>query len=671
MAKGEVQDMNKKKILILTLGVGNVFGRGQNALAKEEREQRLREMIKNKEYPYEPTKYVIQNEEVSSEYVAEIQIKRFQPDMVIIIGTVKSGWSMFYRKFTQHLPVDEIEENVVSLFHIEQDEQHGINTCGEKLKKLESEIQSIYNDKLKFPTDKKIDIKVCLIRYGINNSELMENYQYISGIEEYLEKGVEYEVAFDITHSFRSLPIYNLVVLNYLQNVSGFNMKISHIYYGNFDIRSEMGGKAPLVDLADIGEVLNLTNAVSEFKNTGNANSLINMLPESEGELRQALVKFDIATQLNGRNNVEEALRELSDILNNSTEARGRFVDAKKMLKAVLSDESNNLFAMIDCDSIGEKQLILTKWYQRQNRYGLAVATASETLRSFLVPFYLDKYSNGNNTCEDEGVRKGAVYILSTIRNAKDNWCQSPITDFLIELEEFRSTEIKRIRDGFAHNLSYEEDSDDTSIEPLEELEEVEALDSKDMGAIDKFIDMLDKLRDYIRNNKSEFEAVYCYELSKTLEVSSASGKIIGDRIRILVSEKYDNISDDEIKMFKTAGKGNYYVYKLPNGILQPDNNITDKKESFIHIVAAVGEYIKRHFDNTDKVHIVFDKVMEDRKWIYYSILLYNMGFNWIYYISRDDKLVTFGKPMFQINLDSTANYTYNEDIMQQAPELM
>jgi CRISPR-associated DxTHG motif protein len=202
----------------------------------------------------------------------------------------------------------------------------------------------------------------------------MENYQYISGIEEYLEKGVEYEVAFDITHSFRSLPIYNLVVLNYLQNVSGFDMKISHIYYGNFDIRSEMGGKAPLVDLADIGEVLNLTSAVSEFKNTGNAKSLINILPESEGELRQALVKFDIATQLNGRNNIEEALRELSDILNNSTEARGRFVDAKKMLKAVLSDESNNLFAMIDCDSIGEKQLILTKWYQRQNRYGLAVA---------------------------------------------------------------------------------------------------------------------------------------------------------------------------------------------------------------------------------------------------------------------------------------------------------
>jgi hypothetical protein len=431
-----------------------------------------------------------------------------------------------------------------------------------------------------------------------------------------------------------------------------------------------MGGKAPLVDLADIGEVLNLTNAVSEFKNTGNANSLINMLPESEGELRQALVKFDIATQLNGRNNVEEALRELSDILNNSTEARGRFVDAKKMLKAVLSDESNNLFAMIDCDSIGEKQLILTKWYQRQNRYGLAVATASETLRSFLVPFYLDKYSNGNNTCENEGVRKGAVYILSTIRNSKDNWYQSPITDFLIELEEFRSTEIKRIRDGFAHNLSYEEDSDDTSIEPLEELEEVEALDSKDMGAIDKFIDMLDKLSDYIRNNKSEFEAVYCYELSKT--PVQIGDKITGDKVRILVSEKYDNITNKKIDNLKTAGQGDYYVYKLPNGILQLDNNITDKKERFIHVAATVGEYIKRHFDNTDKVQIVFDKVMEDRKWIYYSILLFNMGFNWIYYISRNGIFEdTFGKPMFQINLDSTANYTYNEDIMQQAPELL
>jgi CRISPR-associated Csx2 family protein len=492
-----------KKILILTLGVGSVFGkdgREWENKSPEEKELRIKEMIVNDLYPYDKTDYIIENAEskdyvVSSEYVAEIQIKEFQPDMVIIIGTVKSSWSMFYRKFTQNSENESLED-VMTLYHIEQDEKNGINTDGNKLKEIEAKIQSIYNNKLDFQTGKDIDIKVCLIRYGVNNAELAENYEYISGIEKYLKKGTKYEVAFDITHSFRSLPIYNLVILNYLQQVSEFDIEISHIYYGNFEVKRENNGKAPLIDLADISEVLNLTNAVSEFKNTGNATSLIRVLPESESELRGALKKFDEATQLNGVDDIIDALKELASILNSESDNRSRYTDIKKMLKEVLSNSEDNLLSISECNNKGEEQLLLTKWYQRHNQYGMAAAISLEALKSFLVPFFMKKFGKVSNRKDDRDERTAALRRLETISNSKATWKKSDITDFLVNLEADRK-KVARIRNTFAHNLTnYSKKKTDYS---------------KSKSNVDKFIGELDKLQEYILNNRKKFEDVYCY----------------------------------------------------------------------------------------------------------------------------------------------------------------
>jgi CRISPR-associated Csx2 family protein len=658
-----------KKVLILTLGTGSVFGKeGKDYASKsfEEKEQRIREMIESDEYPYEKTEYIIENaktngyKSLSSEYVAEIQIEEFQPDMVIIIGTVKSCWSMFYRKFTQNSPNKSIDD-VMTLFSIEQDSQYGINTDEEKLKELESKIQDIYNGKLAFRTDRKIDIKVCLIRYGINNAELMENYRYISGIERYLEKGVEYEVAFDITHSFRSLPVYNLVILNYLQQVSQYDIKISHIFYGNFDVKRENGNKAPLVDLADIGEVLNLTNAVSEFKNTGNAKSLINILPDSEKELRDALENFDIATQLNGRYDVFRALKELSKVLKSGSEKRDRYVDAKKMIKDVLSESKlldidivvecdGNGKEQLKCDDWGNAQLILAKWYQRQNRYGIAVATASEALRSMLVPFYLEKWGKDGIGCEDENVRKCSIQRLGNIKNNKDNWIKSPITDLLVKIEEFRAAKIKKIRDTFAHNLLGKKDEDRNDA----------GLVSKQ--TVDEFISLLSNLQWYICDDRREFKRIYCYDVPKTQEAS----QVTGDKIRIFVSGNYDQIEAEVYNKLEKSNNSDYCVYKLPNELIQIPNK--SSKQAFINEGHVLGEYIKRHFEDAENIQIIFDGEMTNKKWINYSMILYNMGFRYIFILYKGN-VTAVSKGLFDIDYDENP-IKYDEKIMNDPPIL-
>jgi CRISPR-associated Csx2 family protein len=515
-----------KKILILTLGVGSVFGKDgrewENKSA-EEKEYRIQEMIVDDIYPYDKTDYIVEKADnkdyvVSSEYVAEIQIKEFQPDMVIIIGTVKSSWSMFYRKFTQNSENESLED-VMTLYHIEQDENNGINTDGNKLKEIEAKIQSIYNNKLDFQTGKDIDIKVCLIRYGVNNAELAENYAYISGIEKYLEENTKYEVAFDITHSFRSLPIYNLVILNYLQQVSKFDIQISHIYYGNFDVKRENGGKAPLIDLADISEVLNLTNAVSEFKNTGRPTSLIKILPTSEEDLKKALIKFDEATQLNVIDEIISSLKKLAVILNTKTDKRSKYVDAKKMLKAVLSEDNSNLLEISKCKNKGEEQLLLAKWYLRQDQIGKASLVSIESLKSFLVPFHKNDLKQHLDKLPDESeLRSEAMYRLKCCEDSKLKTLSPDIMNLLIRLREHGLYDVVSIRNKYSHNLSIfiETNNGNTTTKKFTY--------SSGKTSVKKFINDLEDLKDCIQNNKNKFQNIYC-SIPRTLPKSNKKSR--------------------------------------------------------------------------------------------------------------------------------------------------
>lgn len=633
----------KKKILILTLGAGSVLGEFKKNSSAEaaETEQLIQEMIKQDIYPYKKTDYVVEiagnesKEPVSSEFVAEIQIKQYQPDMIILIGTVKSCWSMFYRKFTHDSEIDEktMLSDILRLHRMEQD--NGKDTDNEKLRDLEREIQQIYDGKLTVSKKKMPDIKVCLIRYGVNNKELLENYRRISNIEKYLDEKEEYDVAFDITHSFRSLPIYNLIILNYFQQVSPYNMNLSHIFYGNFEISRENDNKAPLIDLADMIEILNLTNAVSEFKNTGNARSLIKILPAHEKHLKKALENFDWATQINGRNEVINAVRRLSEVLHEETEERNRYVDVKNMLKMVLGKGPDNLLQIADCENKGKAQLLLAMWYQRQNRYGLAVATAMEALKSFLVPYHLRDSQCGETDYENENNRKEAIQRLSRIAESRDNWPESDITDFFVELENVRKN-VKSVRDMFAHNLP------ETNPGYVRQAK----------SDIDAFADKLKQLREYLENREDEFVKIYCYKPKKR-----EMEKKIGDDIRVFISEYDDEERSKEIKKSQT-GKV-YTVYKVPVQVVG-----RKKKREILKTGCKLCEYLNRYFEK-EKVCIVFDGEMQSCKWMNYAMILYHNEFSDVRYI-KDGQLTNVPKPVFDV-LYEMPEY-FNDKVMEEEP---
>ncbi|MCR9290711.1 MAG: TIGR02221 family CRISPR-associated protein [Bacteroidetes bacterium] len=85
-------------------------------------------------------------------------------------------------------------------------------------------------------------------------------------------------VYFDITHGFRSLPMLNLVLINYAKLLK--NITVKGIYYGAFEGKEKKENIeiAPIWDLTDFTKLQDWTNNANIFLKTGNAISLVEQI---------------------------------------------------------------------------------------------------------------------------------------------------------------------------------------------------------------------------------------------------------------------------------------------------------------------------------------------------------------------------------------------------------
>jgi CRISPR-associated Csx2 family protein len=79
------------------------------------------------------------------------------------------------------------------------------------------------------------------------------------------------EVIFDITHSFRSLPMLAIVILNYAKVLK--NIEINGVYYGAFEALDAVGN-ASIFNLMSLVQLFEWTNATSNFLKYGDAEGI-------------------------------------------------------------------------------------------------------------------------------------------------------------------------------------------------------------------------------------------------------------------------------------------------------------------------------------------------------------------------------------------------------------
>jgi CRISPR-associated DxTHG motif protein len=134
------------------------------------------------------------------------------------------------------------------------DESPGLAT---QLRALEPEVKA------------KIEEPV-IIPFGKDGDEIWDIFDRILSIFDPNDK-----VTFDITHSFRSLPMLVMTVLNYAKVIK--NIEIEGIYYGNYEARDMALNRAPVFDLKVFDNLLNWTVAIDAFLSSGDASKAVGL----------------------------------------------------------------------------------------------------------------------------------------------------------------------------------------------------------------------------------------------------------------------------------------------------------------------------------------------------------------------------------------------------------
>ncbi|MCS7054493.1 MAG: TIGR02221 family CRISPR-associated protein [Ignavibacterium sp.] len=313
------------------------------------------------------------------------------------------------------VPVKYCQEDIIKIFCEDFDEESEIRIFITDEAEKKNWLDNGHIDKIKnSPIENKglkqrleslnlkSQIKPIKIKEGFDENEIWDLFQVI--FDSFRE---EEEVIVDITHSFRSLPMLMITLLNYAKQVK--KIKVSGIYYAAFETLGSIPEVekipaneriAPILNLTSFSYLQDWTNATFDFINNGSIKSLKN-LSKMFNEKNET-TKF--------RKNL---LGEIDNVLDNMALCRGGnlldydFNTLKQKIRELKT--SNNFTAfntLIDkisdkfevFDKSGIKNLLETvKWCYEHKLYQQSITLLLETMiTTILIKLGLDEKERKN-----------------------------------------------------------------------------------------------------------------------------------------------------------------------------------------------------------------------------------------------------------------------------------
>ncbi|RME59414.1 TIGR02221 family CRISPR-associated protein [Candidatus Parcubacteria bacterium] len=249
----------------------------------------------------------------------------------------------------------------------------------------------------------KVVLQPVDIRTGKDEQELWELFEQM--INTILESP-EQEVALDITHGFRSLPILALLATVYVQ--AAFAIQVRAALYGALDATKE--GKTPIFDLSPMLTLLEWAAATDRFNRTGDSRYLSSLLREQQkslairwqkqpeklrrlsalGNLAAGMDKITQALRLIRPHNAMEVAAALPTYAEKSKPVLAETASALPF--SMLLDKMNTAYAPLGLrESVQnqkqalEKERLMIRWYAEREQWVQAAALAREWLVSWVM----------------------------------------------------------------------------------------------------------------------------------------------------------------------------------------------------------------------------------------------------------------------------------------------
>ncbi|BCD68474.1 TIGR02221 family CRISPR-associated protein [Nitratiruptor sp. YY09-18] len=282
----------------------------------------------NKKYDYSLTSYKIEDKIIQSKLVGDALRRLYNPDKIFIVGTVESLW----------------------------------NLADEYIR----------------------DYEKVIIPFGKNSEEFWKVFEVLISLD--VDNS---EIYFDITHGFRSLPLFISTILQFFKNFK--NTEIKGVYYGIFEAKE--GDITPIVNMLPFIELNQWIESANIFKKYGDGREIAQLISkkvrEHKGDeeyhpISTLANKFDIYTKSVGFAAADIYLETIKEI-EEKLEKIGNVPNDIKSFSFII-DELKKETKNFDFN-LPKWQLYLTisNVLFHKNRYAQALTILRETLHYYII----------------------------------------------------------------------------------------------------------------------------------------------------------------------------------------------------------------------------------------------------------------------------------------------
>lgn len=267
---------------------------------------------------------------------------------------------------------------------------------------------------------------------------------FIQELKQYVKNHSEYVIHMDITHAYRFIPMFIVIVLSLLKS-AGKNIEVGEILYA-FSGADEN----QIISLKDYLEVLNWSNAIYSFNHFANTLPIAQILKNYHSETSDLLHVLQQSLDMNLVSKIKESIFKLKEKfvrmnIENEIFKQLVFEDLRKVLSEFVLDRNQSDF-----------ELSLAKWHLANRRYLHAYTALIEAMITRACESY------GFNP-SDRNQREKAKCIFLSIRSENlekysdyQNFVNSNIKSD-VKLDEIQQKisilfeELAKIRNIFAH----------------------------------------------------------------------------------------------------------------------------------------------------------------------------------------------------------------------------
>lgn len=413
------------KILISSLGTGR--RKSKNSASRD----------------YEPTKYKFGDIDklYETSFVASALSDHLKVDKLFLVGTSKSMWEEVYNFFAHAANLSFNDDYWAELGR--KADSYTIKKPDLKIKEEDLvEVSKTIDGYLKYINPAALGGSHCfIIDYGLNEKELWNNFDVFMRIGELLEP--DDEIYLDITHAFRSIPLFNYLMLD-LVGILKFNnqIKLGGLFYGMLEASSELG-YAPIVDLSPLYKITLWSRGAYNFINFGNGYLLAELIKN-----KKVREKIGNISDIVNINYIDDFKREVDSLNSHLGENESDEYVIKYM--APFLQSFTGRFKGIS--STGSLQLALAKWYFENKRYAQGYICLAEAIITRILEIYRERDSKIGWELDNRKKVKKLLYNKLQYHNTEEYKKPSEI---YTEISDIRNTIAHA---GFIKNRKFNED---------------------------------------------------------------------------------------------------------------------------------------------------------------------------------------------------------------------